>query len=241
MRKAKVERLIRKDVEMNKRKYTLNEQVFDCINHESAYWIGYLYGEGNCTTENKIRICCAENDINSLTNFRNFIGSDKPIKRFLAKNKYPSCGFEIRSWKLHKALKRYELTKLKKDRGDIHIDLLQDEISKDFIRGLFDADGSFYYDGLHNNHLFAEIIGYMPVLKNVKSILVRHKVINETKKIVTNGKLFRLRFNQSECLKLINFMYDGKPRYLLQRNYGIARSYLDRLNETTDKSEVIVD
>ena len=200
-----------------------------------------IYGEGNCTTENKIRLCCAEKDIDLLTNFRNFIGSDKPIKRFLAKNKYPSCGFEIRSWKMHKTLQHYDLTKQKRDRGSLHIDLLQDEFSKDFIRGLFDADGSFYYDGLHKNHLFAEITGYMPVLKDVKRILVRHKVINETKKIVTNGKIFRIRFAQSDCLKLINFMYDGKPRYLLNRKYGIAKSYLDRLNETTDESEVIVD
>lgn len=226
---------------MNKRKYSLNEQVFDCINHESAYWIGYLYGDGNCTTENKVRLCCAEKDMSLLTNFRNFIGSNKPIKRFLAKNKYPSCGLEIRSWKIHNVLSHYELTKQKKDRGSISIDLLQDEISKDFVRGLFDADGSFYYDGLHKNHLFAEITGYMPVLKDIKKILVRHKVIKETKKIVANGKIFRIRFAKSDCLKLINFMYDGKPRYLLQRKYGIAKSYLDRLNETTSNLEVIVD
>lgn len=228
---------------MYKRKYELNEEVFDEVNSESAYWIGYLYGDGNCTNENKIRVCCAEKDKELVINFRNFIQCiKKPIKHFLNNGRYPTVSFEIRSWKIKKALAKYELTQRKEQRGAVHIDLLQDEIARDFVRGLFDADGCFYYDGLHKNNLYAEITGNMPVLKSIKSILVRHKIIDEGKKIVSNGSVFRIRLAKSDCLKLIKFMYEGKPRYFLKRKYGLARSYLDRLNEMTLKqSEATVE
>lgn len=228
---------------MFKRKYELNERVFDEVNSESAYWIGYLYGDGNCSCENKVRLCCKEQDKELLIGFRNFIQCiKKPIKHFLNNGKYPTVSFEVRSWKFIKALAKYELNKLKSQRSGIHIDLLQDGVSKDFVRGLFDADGSFYYDGLHKNNLYAEITGNMPVLKSIKSILVRHNIVDEGKKIVANGSVFRIRLAKSDCLKLINFMYEGKPRYFLKRKYGLARSYLDRLNEMTlKKSEATVE
>ena len=225
-----------------KRKYALNEKAFDEVNSSSAYWIGYLYGDGNCTRENRIRLCCSEKDKDILFSFRDFVSCvEKPIKDFMAAGKYPSCSFEVISWKIKKTLSKYGLTKPKKDRGLLHIDLMQDNVAKDFVRGLFDADGSFYYDGLHKNNLFAEITGYLPVMKSLKSILLRHKVISEKKKITSNGKVFRIRLAQADCLRLIDFMYGEKPRYFLKRKYGLAKSYLDRLNETTHKCEATVE
>lgn len=223
-----------------KRKYELNEKIFDELTTDSAYWLGFMYGDGNCTNENKVRFALSETDYQQLVRFRNFVGGDaRPIKRFMSLGK-PQCGFEFRSWRIHNALKKYELTKRKENRGRLHVSLLQDMFAPHFIRGLFDADGSFYYDGLHKNNLFSEITGYMAVLKDVKNILVRFNVISDKKKIVRNGSVFRIRLAKADTIKLIKFMYAGSPRYFLSRKYGLAQSYLERLNDTTSKDEATV-
>lgn len=223
-----------------KRKYELNEKIFDELTPDGAYWIGFLYGDGNCTCENKIRLSLSGEDYQQLIRFRNFIGNvEKPIKQFLCNGK-PVCGFEFRSWHMHNSLAKYELTRRKENRGRLHTDLLQDVYSRNFIRGLFDADGSFYYDGLHKNNLFSEITGHMAVLKDVKNILTRFNVINDKKKIVKNGSVFRIRMTKADTINLIKFMYANSPRYFLSRKYGMAKSYLDRLNDTTSKDEATV-
>lgn len=217
-----------------KRKYSLDENVFNELNGDSAYWIGYLYGDGNCTQENKIRLCCRQEDKDILYGFRSFIKCiNKPIKDFINNGKYPASSFEVRSWKLRSGLKKYELDKKKEYRGLLHIDLLQDNISKHFIRGLFDADGSFYFDGLHKNNLFAEITGYMPVMKSCLAILKHNKICSNTKNITKNGKVFRIRLAKEDCIRFGKFIYDGDPMFKLKRKFGIFKSYLDRLNETT--------
>lgn len=215
-----------------KRKYELNERVFDVINPESAYWIGFLYGDGNCTCSNKVRIALQWSDREHLFGFRNFIGSiDRPVKEIIT-DRCHNAHIEFRSWRVHNTLQKYELTKRKEERGAIHPDLLQYDIVSDFIRGIFDADGCFYYDGLHKNHLFAEITGRMPLIKAVKSVLVSRGVISEKKKIVKNGSVFRIRFAKADTLKLINFLYGNNPRYKLKRKFGLAKDYLDRLNDS---------
>lgn len=220
-----------------KRKYELNEKIFDNITPDACYWIGFLYGDGNCTCENKIRVALTNTDYQQLVRFRNFISNDtRPIKYFECNGK-PYCGFEFRSCHMHKTLSRFELTKRKENRGRLNIALM----NKDFFRGLFDADGSFYYDGRNKEHLFAEITGHMAVLKSIKELLVFNNVISDKKKIVKNGSVFRIRLAKADTIKLINWMYADSPRYYLSRKYTLAKCYLDRLSDTTSKDEATVE
>jgi hypothetical protein len=214
-------------------KYKRNSSAFDVLTPESAYWIGFLYGDGSCTQMSRIQLVLSQKDEEALIGFRNFIQCiEKPIKHFVTNCGHPSCSFEIRDWRMIKALSKYSLNLRKNKRGLIHISLLQPDVVRDFIRGLFDADGCFYYDGLHKNNLFAEITGYKPAMKSLKSILTYYQVINEHKNLTRNGSIWRIRFPKDACLKLIRFLYEGNPRYYLKRKYGIAKNYLDRLNET---------
>lgn len=219
-----------------KRKYKLNEKIFDNITPDACYWLGFLYGYGNCTCENKIRFALAGEDYQQLIRFRNFIGNDeRPIKSFTSNGK-PYCGFEFRSWYMHNRLSKFELTKRKDKRGRLNIALM----NKDFFRGLFDADGSFYYDGRNKEHLFAEITGHMAVLKSIKELLVFNNVISDKKKIVKNGSIFRIRLAKADTINLIKWMYADSPRYYLSRKYALAKNYLDRLSDTTSKDEATV-
>lgn len=83
-----------------KRKYTLNESCFDTLDEKTAYWIGFLYGDGNCTRENKVRLSLQWNDREHLFAFRSFINSlNRPIKEKI--NNFTnahSANFEFRSF-----------------------------------------------------------------------------------------------------------------------------------------------
>lgn len=219
-----------------KRKYELNETVFDTVTPDMCYWVGFLYGDGSCTNENKVRLSLSYTDHQQLIRFRNFIGNDeKPIKLW-ERDGHQYCTFETRSWKLHNALSKYQVTRVKKNRTRLHIDMF----NKDFIRGLFDADGTFYYDGRNKDVLFTEITGYKPVLKDVKNILTSAGVISDKKKIVKNGKIFRIRMAKTDTIKFINYIYKDSPRYYMSRKYNLARSYLERLSDTASKDEATV-
>lgn len=221
---------------MRKRKYEIKENIFDTITRDSAYWIGFLYGDGNCTNENKVRLVLSAEDYEHLIKFRAFVGNiERPIKQFMNFRDNPACGFEFRSWHIHDTLKKYELTRRKENRGRLHQDLVQDTVIRDFIRGIFDADGCFYYDGLHKNNLFSEITGRTALLKDIKEALVRAGVISDKKKIVKNGCIQRIRLAKDDTIRFIKFLYADKPRYYLSRKYGMALSYLERLNDVTQK------
>ena len=75
----------------------------------------------------------------------------------------------------------------------------------------------------------------MPVLKDVKQLLISGGVINPNKKIVKNGSIFRIRMAMKDTIKFIEYLYGDNPKYFLRRKYGIAKSYLERLNEKERK------
>ena len=221
-----------------KRKYTLNESCFDTLDEKTAYWIGFLYGDGNCTTENKVRVAVQWSDREHLFALRSFINSlDRPIKEKTDNFRNTHiANFEFRSWKIHNALKRYNLTKIKSERGRLPFYLLQPGIRQKFLLGLWDADGSFYYDCKNPNKVFSEVTGYMPILKDVKNILVEDKIISEKKKIVRNGSVFRIRLAKEDTLKLIKYLYGDFTSYSLKRKAVFVKQYYERLNTQTDKN-----
>ena len=167
-----------------------------------------------------------------LFSFRNFVGSeDRPVKE-VTRERCHNASFEFRSWKIHNLLNKYELTKRKDSRGRLHFSLLQPEIRKHFIRGLMDADGSFYYQ-TKSKDLHSELTGFKPLLKDIKNVLVEDGIINETKNIVKNGSVFRIRLAKQDTIKLIDYLYDGKQelKYKLNRKYALATQYRERLND----------
>lgn len=224
---------------MGKRIYPLNEKVFDNINNVNAYWIGLLYADGACTSENKIRLWLSKKDERTIHQFRNFLQTpDRPIKERMSDyggvgEKRPYVGLDVRSWRMHNKIKKYELTVRKEKRRRLHIELLQPEIRRHFIRGLFDGDGGFYVD--KRGYLFAEITGYTPVLKDVKNILVLDEITSANKKIVKNGKtVHRIRLSAGDTLKLCDYMYADAEHYM-RRKYNMYKLHAERLNKLGGK------
>lgn len=213
---------------MCKRIYSINEKRFDNLDLKSAYWIGLLYADGSCTIENKVRLWVAEYDKEILNQFRNWLNTnDRPIHEKIVDGRL-YYGLEFRSWRVHNKIKKYELTTTKQKRHRLNIELLQPEIRRHFIRGIFDGDGCFYVD--KRGYLFAEITGYIQLLKDVKNMLVLDKIIPDTKKIVKNGKtVFRIRLSASDTIKLGEYIYKDSE-YYLRRKYNIFRNHVERLN-----------
>lgn len=214
-----------------KRKYPINERVFDNITPESAYWIGFLYADGACANENKIRLWQQIKDLDVLRKFKNFLQTgSRPIKR-KEQDGFVYAGLEVRSWRLHNKLKPYEVTFNKHLRHRVHVDLLQKDVRRHFIRGIFDGDGCFYVD--KRGYLFAEITGYKPLLRDIKNCLVSDGIIKDTKNLVKNGKtIFRIRFSAREALLLGDYIYKGAVSFM-DRKYYLYKHHVERLNTSS--------
>lgn len=58
---------------MSKKNIIKNFEKID--NEEKAYWLGFLYADGNVSLkEDKIELSLAEKDLNHIKKFKNFIG-----------------------------------------------------------------------------------------------------------------------------------------------------------------------
>jgi len=218
---------------MYKTKYDFDDTVFSKLNNKSAYWIGFIMADGYING-NRLQLGISKKDEDVLRQFKDFIKSpDRPIREW-DNNGHPAIEVRVRSYGFKKDLERYGMGVKKKDRGRINIDLLQENIRKDFLRGYFDGDGGFYVDT--RGYLFAEICGYKPTLKDIKNILVSDKVLNDSKKITKNGKIFRIRFSASDSLRLGRYLYGEYPNiYTLHRKYNLYNSHVERLNNLAGK------
>jgi len=219
----------------NHRIYGLDESCFDTLNEKSAYRIWFLYWDWSCTTENKIRLTLWRQDKDHLKKFKDFIkSSDRPIKTKMVEWK-PYAHIEFRSWRVHNKVKEYELTTRKELRHRLNLWLLQPEIRRHFLRWLFDADWCFYIE--NPNRFRCEVTGYMPIMKDVKNLLVLDWVISDQKKIVKNGSIWRLKFWTNESISIYNYLYGKSPFYYLTRKYDLWRNYLQRLSDKTSKKD----
>src|SRR5579863_1325734 len=61
-----------RDASHAKQKYPINENIFDEINtEEKAYWLGFLYADGNVSKTNRTRLSLAEEDREIVDKFSN--------------------------------------------------------------------------------------------------------------------------------------------------------------------------
>lgn len=132
------------DFKGTNRRHGVNEKAFDTLTPESAYWLGFLMGDG-CVGSGRrgfVKLTLAVRDQAHVEKFRAFVGSSHPIRVAehvaIGGNISTTAELIVFSTRLAAALASWGMKGLKPTRK---IDpSLQD--NRHFWRGLIDADGS---------------------------------------------------------------------------------------------------
>lgn len=201
-----------------------DEHVLDDWHPDSAYLIGYLVADGNvCFEEGKhydviIRSCAK--DVEHLEKIRSLFKAKKPLKYIKSTNSY-CLGLSSK----HLCLRLIELGVVpNKTNFGVFIEV-PDEYLREFVCGMFDADGCMSVDKRHafkwvSWHLF-QSSNSIPFLKYLQT-----KIENQSGSYLSLLKnkdtLYYLQASCSNADKLCAWMYSGnsismdrkKQRYL---------------------------
>ena len=114
------------------------------MTEDSAYWLGFLYADGNVNRNKVIRLGLSVQDRDHAQRFADFLQTDAPIKDRIMTLKgmqYPIVELVV----THKYLgQRLRALGILPHRPDFNLALtfLAPEYYRHFIRGVFDGDGS---------------------------------------------------------------------------------------------------
>lgn len=132
------------DAKYRRRIYSLNENYFENVDTpEKAYWLGWLHSDGNII-QNKIRLRICADDIEILQLFNTCLESNVPV--IIEEN---SRGYEnsksmanltINSIKMVEDLSKYGIVENKTNKIQFY-NFTNIELTKAYIRGIFDGDG----------------------------------------------------------------------------------------------------
>jgi len=212
-----------RSISENKRKYELDENVFNNLNENSLYWLGFIAADGNLYINpigNKVvQFGLHQKDEEHLNKLKIFLKTNKPIYYYKSKRKYkdsyvitPEVKFNINSSVIFEDICSYGIGPKKTFNLKIDSDLM----NKYFFRGLFDGDGSIYSNNKGKNLVIC-LSGIEEVLKAFCDFV--KKEVNINLPISPNKTICRTRAYGSKALDVLDLLY------------GDANIYLDRKME----------
>lgn len=123
------------------KRYELDETIFEEIDNETAYWIGFLMADGNVYYDRsgsaEVSLALASKDRGHVKKFKKFVSTNKPIEN-IEKPKSNQSRLKINSKKLANDLCRYNVKPNKSFTATPHTNL---EDNRHFWRGMVDGDG----------------------------------------------------------------------------------------------------
>jgi len=203
-----------------RRKYKLNENIFEKINtEEKAYWLGFIMADGCICTKNNnylLRIDISNIDISHLYKFKKFIESESPIKE---NKKRQSVDIKIFSEKIINDLKRLKCFENKSLSLTFpNESQIPDHLIRHFIRGYTDGDGSLYI--CKNNNIGISWSSNKEFLESLMEILLKNNLINIKYKIQNPSAIHFVNISKRESVfKIINYLYKDCAIYL-DRKYN---------------------
>ncbi len=210
-----------------------NEDYFSEINtEEKAYWLGFMYTDGYVSSGNRWGIELSSIDKSHIQKFLDAFDCNINIKdriRDRDNKQFESSYFQIKNKKMYDDLvskgvirNKTEIMKYPDD------DVLPLKLTKHFIRGLFDGDGSYSiynYQRIRtdrNNKLY-DVTKYEIsfVCKSEEFINKLCKILNQMIGLdlkvgfVNRDNMYNIKIsNKESCIKFIDFLYSDSNIYL---------------------------
>lgn len=212
----------------------INENYFDTINNENAYWLGFLFADGNIRKGQNngwvLSLGLSNKDHNHLELFKKCLQSEHEIKirdHGLSKNKKQLKQSRLRfsRKKIIDDLKKHGMLPQKTER--LKIPNIDKKFIWDFIRGFFDGDGCWH---LHRKNLVCSFTtASYNFIQDVSKIISKDCNIEykETKiKKVKNSKAYRLVYEGNIiCKKIFDKIYYDNC-ICLTRKYELSKKVL---------------
>lgn len=168
-----------------RRIYSCNDDTFDTISNESAYWLGYIVADGSIV-DNTLRFTVSINDIEQLEKFKIFSNSESNINHHKSHYEdnngihfFDACSLKITSTKMVNDLNKYGIIQGKKYKDIDYLCYIPLAYRMDFISGLFDGDGSV---GQYNNRITLTICSTFKMTSNIIDILNDNKISSSVQK-----------------------------------------------------------
>ena len=219
---------IRTIQEANKSKYYINDKYFSTQGHNQAYIIGFLGADGNISSkDNRIDLELFSADLEILEKIRTELELERPIKIYECNNGYIKNKLYFYSAQIKQDLMTYGLVPNKTYSKDYHFPYkLEKEYIIDYIRGLFDGDGSIKKTGSSitfqidssKKEIVDEIQKFLKEEYNIDTQITSNKKINVV--------LYRLYCYGENAKKIFEILYTPNSLFL-KRKY---QKWIDLLN-----------
>lgn len=221
--------LQRRDIERRSRseaarRCELNENAFNAITSESAYWIGFLMADGSISYRKEgspqISLVLAEKDKKHIEKFRDFLGSTHSIiavTNMVNGTQYNSFRLSIRSTQLVDDLSKYGV--LPKKSLSAKVNIL--ESNENFWRGVIDGDGSI---GLYKAGPMLRLIGSLPLMQQwLTFIETCTSGCNVT--VRRHKSIYQVSLCYRYAIQMLNILYCNAP-IALERKSKIAQKII---------------
>lgn len=226
----KCNRILTRNRSEQKRIYNLNENVFNELNENSLYWLGFIAADGNLYINSRgtknLQFGLHQKDEDQIDKMKCFFGTKKPTYYYKSKRLYkgkyiisPEVKFNIISKKIFDDICSYGIMPKKTFNMEIDGRLM----NKHFFRGLFDGDGSIY--SYENANLQACIVGIEQVLTSFKIFLEQN--IGLSFKLSPCKNIYRINWYGEKAIKVLNLLYEDSNIYL-NRKYDLYKRWKEK-------------
>lgn len=184
--------------------------VFDVIDtEEKAYWLGFLYADGNVGKEtNIVTLSLAEKDLEHLLKFKKFIHFTGKIYRNSSTNSYRLCVCDkyFKKALINKGCVPAKSLILKFPEKDI---FKREELLIPFIRGYIDGDGCLTFGS--GGRLSIQILGTKEFLEEINKYL-KGMHLYKIKRLKTNTWTLNTSGNNAD--RIATLLYKNANIYL---------------------------
>jgi len=212
---------------------------------EIAYWFGFIVGDGSIGIYGKSRkftIILKREDEYHLKKLASIIGYPKErVKNRKSKTGYEFSDFQISCKELYNDL--YNIGLRQRKSHILNKDIIPLNYKYDFIRGLFDADGTIIFierkeRGRYGKQTVIGLYGNYPLLKEIQKIFNNGGSLIENKS--RNGRADSLLYGgRFKVEKIGKKLYENAEIYLHRKkiifdkisNYNKEHKNVERLNK----------
>lgn len=211
-----------KGIDIYSRKSHVNDHIFDTIDtEEKAYWLGFLYADGNVHYHNKswrIELTLQQQDFEHLKKYSSFIGYYGEPKYRENTKAYRICTGSRRM--AEQLIEKGCVPKKSLILKFPSYDIVPKELMRHFIRGYFDGDGCISLK--ENVHSIAKRVSVLGTKEFLEGMIEEYGGTEKSplkKEMRTTSNTYDLKFHNDEGLAFLDYMYMDATVYL-QRKYN---------------------